>query len=194
MQDSGVWLLKPMAVLPLIPMRHNFYCYSSECWVPSSTQWCNSIPHYSVGYWAEAHLYGLLASTNLNELTGGKTELSLTCKSLCLCPGYDAPDWEYLEGWLFQLMSPELSFISHFSLWLVTSALCFNSSSLKAILVNSSGISLLYIKFDEELLRWDVKAEDIDAQIFLHQSHSHSHKQGGKPLWSRTEGFQGFLI
>lgn len=130
MQDT-IWLLKQMTVLPLIPKRHNFYCYFSECWLLSWTQWHNSTPHYGVRYWAEAHWYVPLVSTSLNELTGGKTELSLTCKSLCLPPGYGAPHWEYMELWLFQLVFPKLNFFSDFSLWLVTSVLCFKSSFLK---------------------------------------------------------------
>lgn len=73
--------------------------------MPPSTSWHSFRAFYSMGCWAEVHLYGPLVPARLNDLTGGKTELSLTGKLMCTPPGYGAPDWHYLECWQFQIIS-----------------------------------------------------------------------------------------
>lgn len=65
-------------------------------------------------------------------------------------------------------------------------------------MVNSSAMSLLYIKFGEEFPQWEAKTKYVVALELPYikgVGHSSYHKQGGKPSWSRgTEDFLRFLF
>lgn len=120
-----------------------------------------------MGCWAEIHLYGPLVPARLKNLSGGKTELSLIGKLICLAPGYGAPDWDYLECGQFQLISwPERLFrfqsvISNFcavfqvlcsegnfgEFWhLLVNQIWFKNFSLESKSWSSNGPKLHYIK------------------------------------------------
>lgn len=80
-----------------------------------------------------------------------------------------ANHYAYLQGMVPWLRVPGMMTIPTHVPWaellfrLVASVLYFRFSFLKAILVNYSGTSLLYIKFSKEFLHWEAKAEVVGA-------------------------------
>lgn len=133
-----------------------------------------------------------------SEITEGKTELSLSYKSLHL------PPWSF---WLRQpvmmtiltLTFSKPKLFSDISPYLLTPVLCFKSSLLNKILGIVSGISLLLQRSGEDsnlvkicFLRtemWRCQCSKFTSYQEC-RTLKHNHKQGGKSFWIREpEGF-----
>lgn len=139
---------------------------------------------YSMRCWTEVHLYGPLVPARLTDLTGGKSDLSLICKLICLPPLCAAPDWDYLECLQFKLISwAELPF----RFLSVIDNLC---ASFQVLLSEGNfGESNLVKNFYLESKSWSSNSPKLHyIKGVRHSSMVVSKVE--KPFWNRkTEGF-----